>query len=158
MTSKATYRNRLLKHLALGVAIAAVAAPAAQAQSPIPSDLANRQFWAVQIVPPELSGRQLGPTLGRLPVAQQPGTVPSELNGRQFGPSALPLVTIPSDLSGRELGPATFATDIPMLAPIAQGGFDWRDAGVGAAVVAAVGLAIGALALLIGRRRNWAGA
>jgi hypothetical protein len=66
-------------------------------------------------------------------------------------------VTISSDLSGREFGPATFTTDIPVTAPVADG-FDWRDAGVGAAVAAAVGLMLGALALVAGRRREPAGA
>ena len=55
-------------------------------------------------------------------------------------------MTIPEISPGRELGPATFTTDIPVVAPVADG-FDWRDAGVGAAVAAAVALMLGALAL-----------
>jgi hypothetical protein len=131
VTKTSTYRNSLVRALALSVTIAAVAAPIAQAQTPIPADLANRQFWAV-------------------------ATLPDELSGRQLGPSNLQLVTIPSDLSGRDFGPATFTPDIPVAIPAADG-FDWRDAGIGAAVVAAVGLMLGALALLVGRRRDLAG-
>jgi hypothetical protein len=138
----ATYRNRFARHLALGFAIAAVAAPIAQADVSIPAELSNRQF---------------GPTLAVAGVDRQPGTVPAELDGRHFGPSALPRATIPADLSGRDFGPATFATDIPVVVPVATG-FDWRDAGVGAAAVAAIALAIGALALLLGRRRHPVGA
>jgi hypothetical protein len=156
-----TYRNRLARHLALGFAIAAVAAPIAQAQTPIPPELSNRQFGPAGlpavVIPDGLSGRQFGPTLAGGEIGQQPGTVPAELDGRQFGPSELPLATIPSDLSGRDFGPATFTTDIPVTVPVADG-FDWRDAGVGAAVVAAVALMLGALGLLIGRRRHLAGA
>jgi hypothetical protein len=150
--ANATYRRRIVRRLALGLAIAAVAAPIAQAQTPIPSDLANKQFWAVQIVPDELSGRQFGPTLASNPIGQQP----VELDGRQFGPSNLPLVTIPNDLSGREYGPATFTTDLPVTIPVADG-FHWRDAGVGAAIAVAVAL-LAAAALLVGRKRTLAGA
>ena len=157
MKTTATYRNRLARHLALGVVIAAVAAPIAQAQTPIPADLANRQFWAADWIPDELSGRQFGPTLAGLPVGQQPGTTPARFDERQFGPSDLPLVTIPADLSERDFGPATFTTDIPVTTPVADG-FDWRDAGVGAAVAAAIALMLGALALVVGRRRHLAGA
>jgi hypothetical protein len=152
----ATYRRRIVKRVVLGLAIAAVAAPIAQAQTPIPEDLANRQFWAVQLVPDELSGRQFGPTLSVPLPAGEPGAIPAQLDGRQYGPSSLPVVTIPEDLSGREFGPATFNTDVPVSSPVADG-FDWRDAGVGAAVVAAIAL-LGAAALLIGRKRTLAGA
>jgi hypothetical protein len=155
VNTTATYR-RIVKRVALGLAIAAVAAPIAQAQTPIPEDLANKQFWAVQIVPDELSGRQFGPTLAMPLGAGEPGTIPAQVDGRQYGPSSLPLVTIPEDLSGREFGPATFTTDIPVSSPVVDG-FDWRDAGVGAAVAAALAL-FGAAAVLIGRKRTLAGA
>jgi hypothetical protein len=151
----ATYRRRIAKRLALGFAIAAAAAPAAQAQTPIPEGLANRQFWAVQIVPAELSGRQFSPTSGE-GVPSEPGTIPGQLVGRQYGPSSLPLVTIPENVSGREFGPATFTPDLPVTTPVADS-FHWRDAGVGAAIALSVGL-LGAAALLIGRRRTLAGA
>jgi hypothetical protein len=152
----ATYRRRIVKRVVLGLAIAAVAAPIAQAQTPIPSDLANRQFWAVQVVPDELSGRQFGPTTAGQNSTREPGTIPAQLDGRQYGPSSLPLVTIPNDLSSREYGPATFTTDIPVSTPVVDG-FDWRDAGVGAAIAVAVAL-LGAAALLLGRKRTLAGA
>ena len=105
---------------------------------------------------PSSPAAQFGPTLagvGSSSPERRPGTVPAALDGRQFGPSELPLVTIPEDLSGRELGPATFTADIPVVAPVADG-FDWRDAGVGAAIVAAIALVLGALALMAGRRRE----
>ena len=108
----------------------------------------------MQVVPPELSGRQFSPTTGRS-VVSEPGAIPGQFEGRQFGPSTLPLVSIPDDLSGREFGPATFTPDLPVVTPVADG-FDWRDAGVGAAVVAALAL-LAAAALLIGRRRTLAG-
>jgi hypothetical protein len=179
MTSKTTVRSRIVKHVALGAVVAAVAAPVAQAQTPIPAELANEQFRVLGVtipdelsgrqfgpsnvrlvtIPEDLSGRQYAPTFGGNPVAQQPGTIPAELDGRQFGPSTMPLVTIPEDLSGRELGPATFTTDLPVTIPVAVADrFDWRDAGVGAAIVAAVALMLGAVALVIGRRRHLAGA
>jgi hypothetical protein len=155
-----THRNRIVEHLARGVVIAAVAAPMAQAQTPIPAELSNRQFGPanlpVAVIPDELSGRQFGPTLGDGASRRQPGTVPAELDGRQFGPSNVPLVTIPEELSGRELGPATFTRDLPVTTSITDR-FDWHDAGVGAASAAAIALALGALALLLGRRRHLAG-
>jgi hypothetical protein len=139
MKTTSTRRTRIVKRLALGLAIAAVAAPAAQAGVTIP---------------PELSGRQLSPTTGG-GVVSELGAIPGQLEGRQFGPSSLPLVTMPEDLSGREFGPATFTSDLPVITPVADG-FDWRDAGVGAAVAVAVSL-LAAAALLIGRRRTLAG-
>jgi hypothetical protein len=143
--STTTYRNRVARHLALAFAIAAVAAPIAQAQTPIPADLVNRQFWAVDRAGHDDPGTH-----------DDPRTIPAELSGRQFGRSNLPLVTIPEDLSGREFGPATFTTDIPTTIPVADG-VDWRDAGIGAAVAAASTLMVGALMLLASRRRHLAG-
>ena len=155
MKTATTYRRSIVKRFVLGLAIAAVAAPIAQAQTPIPEDLANRQFWAVQIVPSELSGRQFSPTTGG-GVVSEPGAIPGQFEGRQFGPSSLPLVTIPEGLSGREFGPATFTPDLPVVTPVADG-FDWRDAGIGAAAVVAAVALLAAAALLIGRRRTLAG-
>jgi len=156
----ATYRRSIVKRLALGLAIAAVAAPIAQAQTPIPAELSNRQFGpsglAAVTIPAELSGRQFGPTTAGQGASSEPGTVPSQFDGRQFGPSQMPLVTIPNDLSSREYGPATFTGNLPVATPVADG-FHWRDAGVGAAIAVAVAL-LGAAALLVGRKRTLAGA
>jgi hypothetical protein len=156
-----TTHRRFVKRIALGLAVAAVAAPTAQAAVSIPDELSGRQFGpsglAVVVIPDELSGRQFGPTLAGHEIGQQQGTVPAELEGRQFGPSSLPIVTIPEDLAGRQFGPATFTTEAPVAAPVADR-FDWRDAGVGAAIAAAVALILAASALLIGRRRDLAGA
>jgi hypothetical protein len=156
-----TPRNRIVKHVVLGVVIAAVAAPIAQAQTPIPADLANRQFgpstMRVVTIPDELSGRQFGPTLAGIEIRRQPGTVPAGRHGHPFGPGQQPLVTVPEDLSGREFGPATFTGDLPVTTQVTDR-FDWRDAGVGAAVAAAIALALGAVALARGRRRHLAGA
>src|SRR5262245_33143637 len=106
----AKYRIRLARHVVLGVVISAVAAPLAQAQTPIPEARAKRQFGPanlpVVVIPDELSGRQFGPTLAGVEIRPQPSAVPAELDGRQFGPSQLPVVTIPADLSGRDFGPA----------------------------------------------------
>ena len=44
MRSTTTYRNRVARHLALGFAIAAVAAPIAQADVSVPAELSGRQF------------------------------------------------------------------------------------------------------------------
>ena len=139
MKTTSTRRTRIAKRLVLGARARGVAAPAAQAGVTIP---------------PELSGRQFSPTTGG-GVVSEPGAIPGQLEGHQFGPSSLPLVTIPEDLSGHEFGPATFTSDAPVITPVADG-FDWRDAGVGAAVAVAVGL-LAAAALLIGRRRTLAG-
>jgi len=165
MKTTATPRRRLVKRLALGLAIAAVAAPAAQAGVAIPAELSGRQFgpggsgqtsYVLPAIPAELSGREFSPIPGAMGDIAAPGGVPVQLEGRQLGPSSLPLATIPEDLSGRELGPATFTPTLPVTTPVADG-FDWRDAGIGAAIAVAVAL-LGAAALLIGRRRTLAGA
>jgi hypothetical protein len=165
MKTTSTRRTRLAKRLALGLAIAAVAAPAAQAGVTIPPELSGRAFgpggsgqrtYTLPAIPPELSGRQFSPTTGG-GVVSEPGAIPGQLEGRRFGPSSLPLVTMPEDLSGREFGPATFTPDLPVVTPVADG-FDWRDAGIGAAAVVAAVALLAAAALLIGRRRTLAGA
>ncbi len=163
MDTTRRYRRRFVTGFASALAVAAIAAPLAHAaQVTVPTELSGRQFgpsaMRVVTIPAELSGRQLGPTLAGVGVSNAPGTVPAALGGRQFGPSELALVTIPESLSSRELGPATFTTDIPVAARVADA-FDWRDAGVGAALAAAVALMLGTLALVVaGRRREPAGA
>jgi hypothetical protein len=179
MSTKTTRTRRLVKRFALALAVAAVAAPGSQAGNgiSIPDELSGRQFGPTALratmIPGELSGRQFGPSglalagvqvtipgalSGRqfgpaeLPLAVNSG-IPDELSQRQFGPTALPLVSIPDELAGREFGPASFTAQIP--APQATSdGFDYRDAGVGAAIAMAVLLALMAGALLATRRRE----
>lgn len=178
MTSKTTRSRRLVKRFAIALAVAAVAAPGAQAGNgtSIPDSLSGRQFGPSALravtIPGELSGHQFGPSAlplsdglvipetlsGRqfgpaeLPLTGD-ASIPDELTGRQFGPTALPIVSIPDELAGREFGPASFTAQL--LAPQAtSNGFDYRDAGVGAAIAVATLLTLMAAALLVSRRRG----
>ena len=178
MSSKTTRTRRLVKRFALALAVAAIAAPGAQAgggitipdelsgrqfgpsalrATTIPGDLSGRQFGPSAlplagtrlVIPDELSGRQFGPT--GLTLTGNAG-IPQELSHRQFGPTALPLVSIPDALSGREFGPASFTAQLPVTATSDR--FDYRDAGVGAAIAVAALLMLMAGALLVGRKRE----
>lgn len=149
--------HRLAKRTAVVVALAAIATPTASAGNvTIPAELSGRQFGPsalrVLTIPDELSGRQFGPAA--LPTGEI--VIPPELSGRrQFGPASIPPVVIPAALSGREFGPAAFTTDIPQTVMVAapSDGFDFRDAGVGAGITAAIALALGTV-LLVTRRRD----
>jgi hypothetical protein len=143
-TSTTTTRRHLLRRIALGFAIAALAAPTAQAATSDPPEAGHSAGPSLTTIPAELSGRQFGPTTAAVVSDALPGLV----EGRQYGPSTLPLVAIPDSLSGRQFGPTT-GESIPVV-PVATpaDGFGWGDAGIGAGIAVALGLlAMGTLRL-----------
>ena len=155
METSTTPTRRMLRCLALGFLIAAAVVPTAQAAT-IPASLSDRQFAPTSspgvVIPGDLSGRQFAPTAA-VPTDGTGAGVPVPLDGRQFGPSTLPLVAIPESLSDREFGPTP--GDGIAVVPVASptDGFNWGDAGVGAASAVALALlVVGALKL--GRRQT----
>lgn len=127
-------RRRLIKRIALGLAVAAIAVPTAAAQD--------------QLGPYSTDGpRAGGPTAAQLQVST---------DGPRSGPSAEQIRQAKLDTFTTDAprsGPAT--VELPTVTPIsAPTGFDWRSAGVGIAIGIAASLLMAAVALVATRRRG----
>jgi hypothetical protein len=167
-----SFRRRfsIRRRLALGLAIAAVAAPAAQAQFPT-SDEAEAVIAQAGSTVPDALDRYLrnnphGLVLGSTALPTSPGIVPTPLPTAQVGSTAVPTPpgyiqpTVmpaapeyirppaqPSPGSFSHDGPTSGIPVIPQQQPVASvtdDGFDWSDAGIG------FGIAIGAALLAAG--------
>jgi hypothetical protein len=143
------FRRRLIRRLALGLAVAAVLAPAAQASlDPGGMPCTPACSWL------ESAGADVRPT-----VPDDRAVRPTIVSG----PSAAGQYSVDGPRSGPVTNLPTFSTDAPRTAPdaivkpvavpVAGSGFDWSDAGVGIGIAFGVAL-LGAALLTGGRRRG----
>lgn len=164
------HRRRLVRRVTLGLAVLAVAAPSAQALTLDPGGLPCA---------PECSATEVQSVLHAGTGAPRTVTIPPELSGRQFGPTVAgvgvdparltPAVSIPESLSGRQFGPTGAAPTVDRATravPIrgvgaryahtaasnADGSAGEIAAGVGIGIAAVFAVALAAMSL--GRRRR----
>jgi hypothetical protein len=149
MTCTTTYR-RLAKPITIGLAIAAIAAPGAQADTGLcPFSYAAPPGGGTC---PVLSvdtahGYSFDGPRAAGPQGWQIGAYSHD--GPRSGP-ATSLSTFSID--GPRSGPATVLVTTPTTQPTT--GFNWGDAGIGAGIGAAIGLALGSAGLALTRRRR----
>ena len=125
--------RRLIKRIALGLAVAAIAVPAAQAQGELGQYSTD------------------GPRAG----GPSPTQLQMSTDGPRSGPSAAQirdakLATFTTDAP--RSGPAT--VELPQAQPVNGPSFDWRAAGIGIAIGVAASLLLAAIALVVTRRRD----
>jgi len=165
MNRKSHRRRRLVQRIALGFAVAAIAAQAAQAAQLGDGSSVLEARLATEIPLGAIGPAGVDAGQGSTSVldARLATEIPLGATGSEqakhiaAGPSSVPLASIPGDLSGlqfgREFGPASFTARLPAPQTTSDG-FDYRDAGIGAAIAAAVLLTLMAGALLVGKRRR----
>ena len=143
---RSTHTHRkLVKRFALGLAVAAIAVPAA-AQAQTYSTGPPAESGVPSAIPTD------GPRAAGVPETQ----LRISTDGPRSGPSAAQLREVIADnytTDAPRSGPAT--VDLPQAEPLTgPSGFDWLDAGVGIAIGIAVSLVLVAVALLVSRRRE----
>ena len=125
--------HRMIKRIALGLAVAAIAVPAAQAQGELGQYSTD-------------GPRAGGPSATLLQVST---------DGPRSGPSAAQISDAKLDTFTTDAprsGPAT--VELPQAQPVSGPSFDWRAAGIGIAIGIAASLLMAAIALLVSRRRD----
>ena len=145
---RSTHTHRkLVKRIALGLAVDAVAVPAAQAQTYSTGPAAN---GSVSVAQPAIPTD--GPRAGGVPET----LLRISTDGPRSGPSAAQLREVIAETYTTDAprsGPAT--VDLPQAAPLTgPSGFDWLDAGIGIAIGIAASLGLVAIVLLVARRRE----
>lgn len=157
MTFKARTYRKWVRRLALGLALAAIAAPSAQAigvggqppprhdDGPRPGNLVTAPVELPAIEVDSNGYLQAKPSVGPTDVPTPQVTIPEGWGNAQFGPANF--VTVPSASPSVPLG------DPSPTAPVATPEFDWADAGVGIAIGAGLALLLAA-GLMLGRRRG----
>ena len=143
---RSTHTHRkLVKRIALGLAVAAIAVPAAR--RPRRTRPAPRRKAASR---PRSRPTALAPAASpRRSSASRPTDRARALRPTQLRDAYADNYTTDAPRSG----PAT--VDLPQAEPLTgPSGFDWLDAGVGIAIGIAVSLVLVAVALLVSRRRE----
>ncbi len=156
--------NKIIRRLALGLAVAAIAAPAAQADpwyddSGIAGNATVRpDDRAVRVSP--LGAPETAVRPDDRPGLRGPGAVIDAVSLRpddraiRVTPVSAPETAVrPDDRPGLR-GPGAAPQDSPLQIVIRPGGFDWTDAGIGAVFALGLVLLAGGAALVARRHRQ----
>jgi hypothetical protein len=124
---KFRHRHRWITRIVLGLTVASIAAPLAQASDTVSGDVGS-------------AGTRI--------------TIPEGWNDAQFGPASFvttPQIKIPDGWGDAQFGPANIVVPTAAAAPVETDGFDYGDAGIG--LVVGLGAALlGVAGVLVARR------
>jgi hypothetical protein len=137
-------KHRILKSLVLGFAVAALAAPTALAEPRGPGNSPRPDFWNYEA----RTGEKVADT--------SPGLAPTDLS-RMYGQGSSPgPANVGLSPDDRALFRGVEPSSVPVSVTVSSDsdGFQWRDAGLGAASTLTLVLLLGAATLVIRHQRR----